>query len=72
MSNAIFIRPDDPTGKSKPVINCHQVWDSQKFLQSQIKQHNGEKDAGELRIVSVVDEAEYRQHRGWKGYQHAA
>lgn len=67
--STVFIRLDDPSGKNKPIINCHQVWDAEKFLQSQIKQHNGEKGPADLRIVSVVTEADYRQHKGWKGYQ---
>ena len=65
----MFIRLDDPSGKNKQIVSSHQVWDAEKFLQSQIEQHSGKKDPAEFRTVSVVTEADYRQHKCWKGYE---
>lgn len=42
-SRDIYIKLTDPTGKHKPVVNAHRVWDGARFIDSQHKQY--ERDA---------------------------
>ena len=57
----IFIRLVDPTGRNKPIINHHRVWDAERFLQSQVEQYDGAATkAGERRTVSLATREQYQ------------
>lgn len=60
----IFIRLVDPTGRNKPVVNHHRVWDPQRFLQNQIEQYDGAKvKPGDRRTVHVATREQYEAYR---------
>ncbi len=70
MSQTVYLRLTDPTGKHNDIINQHQVWDLERFLASQTAQYQGEKvSADARRTVTVATEDAYRTHKGWKGYK---
>ena len=45
-SRDIYIKLTDPTGKHKPVVNAHRVWDGARFIDSQHKQYEARRKAG--------------------------
>lgn len=56
----IFIKRTDPSGKHKPVITQHRVWDGEAFITSQVAQYDGEATKPEdRRLVTVSNAAEY-------------
>jgi len=60
----LFVKLTDPTGKQKPVINQHRVWDAERFIAAQVAQHDGEKTKPEdVRLVTVSSAAEYAAAR---------
>ncbi len=62
----IYIRLIDPTGKRKPVINAHRVWDRQLFITAQKNMHEVKADPKDKLLVEVATEAEYRAFKGYK------
>lgn len=67
MNKPVYICKVDPTGGCKDVITSHQVWDLERFMASQIDQHQGVKVKPEdVRIISVSTEQEYRKYKGYK------
>jgi len=63
-SRDVYIRLTDPTGKHKPVINQHLVWDVDAFIDAQIKNYGEKaKTAEEKRDVSVATRQEYLAYR---------
>lgn len=60
----LFVKLTDPTGKQKPVINQHRVWDAERFIAAQVAQHDGEKTKPEdIRLVTVSSAEEYAAAR---------
>lgn len=60
----MFIKLVDPAGKHATVINCHRVWDRERFYSAQVKLHEDpEKKIEDRRLVSVVTEADYLASR---------
>lgn len=60
----LFVKLTDPTGKQKPVINQHRVWDAKRFIAAQVAQHDGEKTKPEdVRLVTVSSAEEYAAAR---------
>lgn len=59
----LYLRLTDPTGKHAPVINCHRVWDREKFHAAQVKFYEHPKNEADKRLVSIATEAEYRAAR---------
>lgn len=59
----LYLRLTDPTGKHDPVINCHRVWDREKFHAAQVKFYEHPKNEDDKRLVSIATEAEYRAAR---------
>ena len=60
----LFVKLTDPTGKHKPVINQHRVWDAERFIAAQVAQHDGEKTKPEdVRLVTVSSAEEYAAAR---------
>lgn len=63
----LYIRLVDETGKRKPVINYHRVWDRQHFIDAQRHLHEVKPEKAEdKRLVEVATEADYRKFRGYK------
>lgn len=61
----LFVKLTDPTGKQKPVINQHRVWDAERFMAAQVAQHDGEKTKPEeVRLVTMSSAEEYAAARG--------
>lgn len=58
----IYIRLTDPTGKHKPVVNQHRVWDAERFLHAQIKQYDTDAKPDERRLVTVTTRDDYIAH----------
>lgn len=60
----IFVKKTDPTGKHRATITQHRVWNAERFMDSQVKQHNGEKTKPEdIRHVSIATAEEYAAAR---------
>lgn len=60
----LFVKLTDPTGKNKPVINQHRVWDAERFMAAQVAQHDGEKTKPEeVRLVTMSSAEEYAAAR---------
>ncbi len=60
----IFIRLTDPTGKHKPTVTQHRVWDRDRFVRSQQRQYGeGARSEEDRRTVTVVDRAAYTNSR---------
>ena len=60
----LFVKLTDPTGKQKPVINQHRVWDAERFIAAQVAQHDGEKTKPQdVRLVTVSSAEEYAAAR---------
>ncbi|UNM22754.1 hypothetical protein K0P33_05330 [Pseudomonas sp. ArH3a] len=59
----LYLRLTDPTGKHAPVINCHRVWDREKFHAAQVKLYEHPKNEDDKRLVSIATEAECRAAR---------
>ena len=60
----LFVKLTDLTGKQKPVINQHRVWDAERFIAAQVAQHDGEKTKPEdVRLVTVSSAEEYAAAR---------
>lgn len=59
----LFIKLTDPTGKCKPIINHHRVWDGARFIEAQHQQYDRDANPGERRNVSESTQDEYRQYR---------
>jgi hypothetical protein len=55
----LYVRLTDPTGRRKPVINAHRVWDRETFYMTQVKLHETPKDLQDKRLVSIATEADY-------------
>lgn len=62
----IYIRLVDPTGKRKPVINHHRVWDRQRFIDAQKNLHEVKAEPKDKLRVEVATESEYRAFKGYK------
>lgn len=60
----LYVKQIDPTGKHKPVIRQHRVWNAELFMKAQEAQHNGEKTKPEdIRHVSIATAEEYAAAR---------
>lgn len=60
----IFIRLTDPTGKHKPTVTQHRVWDRGRFVRSMQHQFGeGAKSPEDRRTVTVVDRDAYTTSR---------
>lgn len=59
----LYLRLTDPTGKHEPVINCHRVYDREKFHAAQVKFYEHPKNEADKRLVSIATEAEYLASR---------
>lgn len=60
----IFVKKIDPTGRHKPVITQHRVWNAERFMAAQVAQYDGEKTKPEdMRLVTVVTAEEYQTSR---------
>ena len=62
-SRDIYVKLTDPTGKHKPVVNHHRVWDADRFIASQHKQYDTDAKPGEKRIVSQASKSDYSVSR---------
>ncbi len=62
-SRDLFVKLTDPTGKNKPVVNHHRVWDVARFIESQHQQHDRDAKPDERRVVSESTQADYRRYR---------
>lgn len=62
----LYIKLTDPSGKRKPVVNHHRVWDKKAFIEAQHKLHEQPKNSADVLKVSVVTESEYRNFMGYK------
>ena len=62
----LYVRLTDMSGTHKPVINYHRVWDAQRFLAAQTKQHSEAKNPADRRVVSVVTADDYKAFRRQK------
>ncbi|MGP9826864.1 hypothetical protein ACT048_20535 [Ectopseudomonas khazarica] len=62
----IYIRLVDPTGKRKPVVNHHRVWDRQRFITAQKALHEVKAKPDDKLIVEMATEADYRSFMGYK------
>lgn len=62
-SRDMYIRLTDPSGKHKPVINQHLVWDAETFIEAQIDQYGRNAKPEDQRVVSVATRAEYLAYR---------
>ena len=60
-SRDIYIKLTDPTGKHKPVVNAHRVWDG--FIDSQHKQYERDAKPEDRRVVTEATRAEYQAGR---------
>lgn len=59
-----YVRLIDPTGKHKPVINHHRVWDRERFYQSQVKLYEDpKKKIEDRRLVQAATENDYNEAR---------
>lgn len=63
-SRDIYVKLTDPTGKHKPVVNHHRVWDADRFIASQHKQYDTDAKPGEKRIVSQASKSDYQKFTG--------
>jgi hypothetical protein len=63
VSRDIYIKLTDPTGKRRPVINHHRVWDGARFIAGQHQQHDRDAKPGERRTVTEATRAEYQAAR---------
>lgn len=60
----LYVKRTDPTGKHKPVVTQHRVWDAERFMAAQAAQHDGEKTKPEdVRLVSISTAEEYAAAR---------
>lgn len=59
----LYLRLTDPTGKYEPVINCHRVYDREKFYAAQVKFYETPKNEDDKRLVTIATEAEFRASR---------
>ena len=59
MGRDLYLRLTDPTGKHEPIINCHRVYDREKFHAAQVKFYETPKNEADKRLVSIATEAEY-------------
>ena len=59
----LYLRLTDPTGERAPVINCHRVYDREKFYAAQVKFYETPKDPDDKRLVSIATEAEFLASR---------
>lgn len=59
----IYIRLTDPTGKHKPVVNQHRVWDRDRFVANQQRQYGEAAKPGDERLVTVVSRDDYTAYR---------
>lgn len=50
----IYIELSDPSGKHKPVVNHHRVWDAKRFIAAQRKQYEQAEKTEDVRLVAVV------------------
>ena len=48
----IYIKLTDPTGKHKPIINAHRVWDGARFIDSQHNQYDRNAKPEERRVLT--------------------
>ena len=62
-SRDIYIKLTDPTGKHKPVVNAHRVWDGARFIDSQHKQYERDAKPEDRRTVTEATRAEYQAGR---------
>ena len=62
-SREIYIKLTDPTGKHKPVVNAHRVWDGARFIESQHKQYERDAKPEDRRTVTEATRAEYQAGR---------
>ncbi|WP_407059225.1 hypothetical protein ACKZDW_02250 (plasmid) [Ralstonia syzygii subsp. celebesensis] len=59
----LYLRITDPTGKRKPIITQHRVWDADRFVASQQRAYAEQKDPADRRAVSVASRDEYLKAR---------
>lgn len=56
----IFVKRTDPTGKHKPVVTQHRVWDADLFMAAQVAQHDGDTTKPEdRRLVTIASKDDY-------------
>ena len=63
MGRDLYLRLTDTTGKHEPIINCHRVYDREKFHAAQVKFYETPKNEADKRLVSIATEAEYLASR---------
>lgn len=63
MGRDLYLRLSDPTGKHEPVINCHRVYDREKFHAAQVTFYATLKNEADKRLVSIATEAQYQASR---------
>lgn len=63
MGRDLYLRLTDPTGKQEPVINCHRVYDREKFHAAQVTFYATLKTEADRRNVSIATEAQYLASR---------
>ncbi len=60
----LYVKRTDTTGKHKPVVTQHRVWDAELFIAGQVAQYDGENTKHEdRRLVTVSSAEEYRAAR---------
>lgn len=64
----IYLKTEDPTGKSSSVVSHHRVWDRDLFIKSQAANFSKKRDTPDFRVVTPTDETEYRKANGYKGF----
>ncbi len=61
----IYIQLTDPTGKHKPVINSHRVWNAERFLNHMYAQYDGpETKPEDRRKIGLSTREAYMASRG--------
>jgi len=60
----LYLEYTDPSGSKLPVIQCHRVWDKERFLSSQCKAYMQDVKQEARRIVSVSTRDAYMATKG--------
>lgn len=61
----IYVRLTDPSGKHRPVVNSHRVWDAGLFVEAQRRQYDSPSTKPEdRRTIAVVSRAAYLKSKG--------